>query len=72
MLVKGSKTVHIESLLVAWYGIMEYKMKIEHCEKAYWDRWNSEWICMVYDMPVRICCPCGQKALDKVKGDVVR
>lgn len=48
-------------------------MKREHCEKAYLDRWNSEWICMVYDMPVRVCCPCeGKKALDKENGDVVR
>lgn len=36
------------------------------CACRYYDRWHSEWVCMRYDSPTRVCCPCGRP--DMVEG----
>jgi hypothetical protein len=53
----------LEKFLIdlVWYNGGGGEEMESKCEKQYYDRWHLEWICSVYDMPCRVCCPCGRE-----------
>ena len=42
---------------------LELKMGIK-CKCKYFDRWHSEYRCLRYEQPTRMCCPCDRPEYD--------